>query len=233
MKVPGTATALRGIVACRAVALLLVAGAPPAGAQSLFERLNLDQLRLSALGASVGAVRPTKMEQTQSYALHADYGEITRNVRVIFSATYWGSRYTDDVVRQFERQLQGNIVDPSGDDTLRHSRVNVSDIAVGMELRLMSPAARLRILRPYLGGAVSAHVLNAEGKLIQNTFMESALDNIFAGVAAVGGLDLALLPRVSVGLQLRYEIMSGLRFGSGRIVASYHFDPLRRRGEGQ
>jgi hypothetical protein len=212
---------------CAALASLFVAWATPVRAQTLFERLNLDRLQLSALGGSMGPVRPTQMEQTDAYAMHADYGEITRRVRVVFTATYWGSRYTDAVVRQFEQQLLENIVDPAGDDTLRQSRVSVSDIAVAMELRWTATRSGT-FLRPYLGGAASAHVINAEGRLIQNTFVENALDNIFAGVAAVAGVDLAPLARLSAGVQLRYEIMSGLRFGSGRVVATYHLDPLRR-----
>ena len=213
---------------CAAAVVASAIVATSARAQTLFERLNLDRLRFTAIGASMGTVRPTKMEQTEAYALHADYGEIAPRVRVVFSTTYWGSRYTDAVVRQFERQLQANIVDPSGDDTLRTSRVTVSDIAVAMELRWMATAARGTIVRPYLGGAASAHVINAEGRLIRDTFVENALDNIFAGIAAVAGVDLAPVARVSAGIQLRYEIMSGLRFGSGRLVATYHFDPPRR-----
>jgi len=218
-------TAARCAAAVAASAIV----ATSARGQTLFERLNLDRFQFTAIGASMGTVRPTKMEQTEAYALHADYGEIAPRGRVVFSTTYWGSRYTDAVVRQFERQLQANIVDPSGDDTLRTSRVNVSDIAVAMELRWMATAARSgTIVRPYLGGAASAHVINAEGRLIRDTFVENALDNIFAGIAAVAGVDLAPLAHVSAGIQLRYEIMSGLRFGSGRLVATYHFDPPRR-----
>ncbi len=218
-------------MAARLAGAAVLAAAWPLAApgQSLFERLNLDRLQLSALGASMGAVRPTQMEPTESYAVHADYGEIANRVRVVFTATYWGSRYRDAVVRQFERQLQTIIVDPAGDDTLRPSNVSVSDIAVGTELRWMATRwSRSTVLRPYLGGVASAHVLNAEGRLIQNTFVESALDNIFAGVGAVAGLDIAPVPRVSAGVQLRYEIMSGLRFGSGRVVATYHLDAPRR-----
>jgi hypothetical protein len=222
----------------RAAALGIVAGAlawpgaaTPARAQSLFERLNLDRLRLTAMGASVGAVRPTRMEQAQAYSLHADYGEIAPRVRVIFSATYWGSRYTDDVVRQFEQRLQANIVDPGADDTIRHSRITVSDIALSAELRWGAPTtSTFSVVRPYLGGALTAHVINAEGKLIRDTFVENALDNITAGVGAVAGLDLVPFSRLSVGLQLRYDLLSGLRFGSGRLVATYHFDPARGRG---
>jgi hypothetical protein len=74
-----------------AAVLALAVGWPRAAAgQSLFERLNLDRLRLSALGASVGPVLPTRVRATRAYGLHADYGEITPPWRVVFGVTGGG-----------------------------------------------------------------------------------------------------------------------------------------------
>src|SRR4051812_23841909 len=61
-----------------AAPLLLLASAR-LGAQSepsMFERLNLDRLRLTSLGGAYGIVKPTQTERTNSYAVFADYGEI-------------------------------------------------------------------------------------------------------------------------------------------------------------
>src|SRR5688572_31832249 len=87
--------------------VMLGALAPPcAHAQSLFERLNLDRLRLTALGVTAGPVRASRAEHAQSYGVFADYGYIARSWRIVFSATYWGSRFRDDFVNTFEQRLR-------------------------------------------------------------------------------------------------------------------------------
>ena len=94
---------LRAVVAIAALGTI----ASPLAAQDrpgLFERLNLDKLKLTAFGTSMGPVAPTSIVPTVSMSLHADYGEIAPKWRVVFSATYWGSRYRDDVVDRLERK---------------------------------------------------------------------------------------------------------------------------------
>src|SRR5687767_10499846 len=81
--------------------ILMAAGSQQASGQGLFERLNLDKLKLTAMGGSYGAIQPTQMEATQAYSIHADYGEIADRWRVVFNVTYWGSRYRENVVRDF------------------------------------------------------------------------------------------------------------------------------------
>jgi hypothetical protein len=83
--------------------------------------------------------------------------------------------------------------------------------------------------KPYLGGNVSFHVLNAEGKLINGTFLEQSLDNIAVGVAGTGGIDIVLFSHLSVGASARYDLLSGIRYSSLRLAGTYLFDraPLR------
>ena len=192
---------------------------------TILQRFNIDKLRLTALGISLGAVKITQVRATQSYSLHADYGNIAQNWRVVFSATYWGSRYSAKTLRTFEDTLRKVIRDSTGDYELALGRVTISDIALGSELR-WSPSrfARGR-LRPYAGGGLAAHVVNAEGRAISGTFVERALDNITAGVIATAGADVILFPQLSTGMQARYDLLSGARFGSLRIVGTYVFEP--------
>ena len=211
------------------LALALLLGAPAtAGAQGVFERLNLDKLKLTAMGASYGSVEPSQMGATQAYSIHADYGEIAERWRVVFTATYWGSRYDDEVVRDYADSLRRSLEDPEGNARLIAAGVSVSDIAIGGDVR-WSPRFRFLRLRPYLGGNVSFHVLNAEGRLIDGTFVERALDNIATGIAAVGGMDVVVLPHISLGGQARFDLLSGLQYSSLRLVGTYLFDaaPLR------
>ena len=211
------------------LALALLLGVPVvAGAQGVFERLNLDKLKLTAMGASYGAVEPSQMGATQAYSIHADYGEIAERWRVVFTATYWGSRYDDEVVRDYADSLRRSVEDPEGNARLIAAGVSVSDIAIGGDVR-WSPRFRFLRLRPYLGGNISFHVLNAEGRLIDGTFVERALDNIATGIAAVGGMDVVVLPHISLGGQARFDLLSGLQYSSLRLVGTYLFDaaPLR------
>jgi hypothetical protein len=189
--------------------------------QSLFERLNLDRLRLTALGVTAGPVRASRAEHAQSFGVFADYGYIARSWRVVFSANYWGSRFRDEFVDTFEQRLREQVIDPSGDDTLELGHINVSDIALEVELRYTPrPTA---VLRPYAGGGLGAHIINAESPFINDTFVESALDNISAGFAAFAGVDTAPAGRISFGLQARLNLLSNLRYWSGRGVVTYFF----------
>ena len=202
--------------------LMLVALTPSRGeAQSLFERLNLDRLRLTALGVTAGPVRASRAEDAQSFGVFADYGYIARSWRVVFSANYWGSRFRDVFVDTFEQRLREQVIDPSGDDTLDLGRINVSDIALEVDLRY-TPRPNA-FLRPYAGGGLGAHMINAESPFINDTFVESALDNISGGFAMFAGVDTAPAGRISFGLQARLNLLSNLRYWSGRGLVTYFF----------
>jgi hypothetical protein len=207
------------------LALAAVPARPLAAQGSLFERLNLDRLRFTALGVNAGPVWLVRVEPTESYSIQADYGEITDHWRVLFSVSYWGSQYKPEVVTEFEKQLQESIVDPSGDDVIEVGRVRVSDIALEVEVRWM-PIERA-ILRPYVGGAFGAHIINAESRFIEGTFVESALDNINSGLSGMVGLETAPVGRLTLGVQARYTLVSNVRFGSVRAGASYYLSPPR------
>ena len=207
------------------VSLLATLLPRPSAAQvsgTIFERLNLDRLRLTALGVGFGSVTPSRAEPTKLYAIQADYGEIAPRWRVVFTATYWGTRFRDDVVKEFIDSLGSVITDPAGDDSMHTPRITESDIALSADVR-WTPK-RSTVLRPFVGGGIGVHVINAEGKPIGGTFVESSLDTITTGVPALIGLDAVLRRRLSVGVQARYDLISAARFGSIRIGASYLFD---------
>src|SRR5688572_18020410 len=154
-----------------ALIALGVCVARPARAQaqgSWLERLGIDKLRFSALGAQVGRVSPYGIEPTTSYSLQVDYGELTPGWRIGFNATYWGSRFRDRKVRAYADSLRNTISDPTGDAEVVLGDVTVSDIVLGAEARrTFFPSAWLR---PYVGGGVATHVVNADGRLIDGTF---------------------------------------------------------------
>ena len=172
--------------ACLALLLLVVCVLPSARAQSLFERLNLDRLQLTSLGATAGTIHPSRAHDTEGYGVYADYGYIARSWRVVFSATYWGSQFDDEVVETFEQRLREQIIDPSGDDTLELGDIDVSDIALEVDFRY-TPRPNAAI-RPYAGGGLGAHIINAESPFINDTFVESCARQHLGGVCRVRGI---------------------------------------------
>ncbi|GAC1651057.1 MAG: hypothetical protein NVS4B3_10940 [Gemmatimonadaceae bacterium] len=202
---------------------------PLRGQETAFERLGLDRLRLTSLGAGAGMVKPVQVVGTQAYSLFADYGEIIPHWRVVFTATYWGSRFTDATVRAFADSLQKNaLIDTSGRARVDPGRVSISDIALGADMRWSPPWPPA--FRPYVGGGLTAHVLNAEGKLINGTFVERALDSIAAGFSALTGVQTAIGRHIIVDVQARYDLVSGIRYGSARAGLSYLFDAPHGEG---
>ena len=78
--------------------------------------------------------------------------------------------------------------------------------------------------RPYIGGGLATHVVNADGRLIDGTFVERATDVIAVGVAGTTGVNIRVLRHIALEAQARYDFLSLARFGSLRVGASYYFD---------
>jgi opacity protein-like surface antigen len=194
---------------------------------SWLERLGIDKLRFTALGAQVGRVNPQGIEPANSYSLQVDYGEITPGWRIGFNATYWGSRFRDRNVRAYADSLRNAIVDPTNDAQVVLGRITVSDIVLGADARRMFfPNGWVR---PYVGGGIATHIVNADGRLIDGTFVERATDIIAAGIAGIAGADVRIVRHVALDVQARYDFLSLARFGSIRVGASYYFDTPRPR----
>ena len=214
-----------------AIITLLIATAVPRPAMgqaegSWLERLGIDNLRFTALGVQVGRVNPHGIESTPVYALQVDYGEIAPSWRVVFNATYWDSRFRDRNVRAYADSLRNAISDPTGDAVVVLGDITVSDIALGADLR--RTFFNTALIRPYLGGGLATHIVNADGRLIDGTFVERATDVIAVGVAGIAGTSIRVLPHVALDAQARYDFLSLARFGSIRIGANYYFDNPRR-----
>lgn len=212
-----------------AAALALVAvAARPARAQErgVFERLGLDRLQFTGLGLSLGRIDPAQVEATSVYAIAADYGTIGPNWRLVFGTSYWESRMSDDAVRRFVDSLATSIDDPTGDATLRASRITMYDVTFSGGVR-WTPVVRWGV-QPYAAFGAAAHVMNAEGKLINGTFVERALDNIEAGFWASGGVELRPHPRFAVDAHARADLLSGFRSAQISVGAMYYLGPVRR-----
>jgi hypothetical protein len=207
--------------------------APATGEEDgIWSRLGLDRLRLGGVGVAIGGVKPSQMEPTTAFTVEADYGEFVPRWRVVFVTDVWSSRLDETAIRRYRDALRRVVIDPAGDDTFNVGRVRVSDIALGVDARYRPRRSRSEFFRPYLGVGVAAHVLNGEGRAIANTFVERSLDNIAVGPSFAAGLDAVFFQHVTLGMQARYDLVSGARYGSIRALGTYLFDrtPTRPRG---
>ncbi len=199
---------------------MLALCASRAHAQSLWQRLDLDRLRLEGIGAVAGPVTPANVVSTSSYGVEGDYGEIAPHLRVGFSGSYWSSHFTDKTVNGFITQLEKSLDNPN--DSIKFDRVKVSAISVEVDLRYTPTNVRAAV-QPYIGGALGIHIVNAESKLIKGTFVESALDNIGAGITGIAGIGILPTHRVSALAEARYTLLGSQRFGTVRAGAMFHF----------
>ncbi|MBA2683934.1 MAG: outer membrane beta-barrel protein [Gemmatimonadaceae bacterium] len=192
----------------------------PASAQNVFQRLDLDKLRLEGIGVVVGPVSPSTIVSAQSYGIQADYGEIAPHLRIGFSGSFWNSRFDDKTVARFITQLEQSLSNP--EDSIKFNRVKISTISIEADLRY-TPTGAHAAVQPYVGGGLGLHIVNAESRLIRNTFVESALDNIGAGISALAGVAILPTHRVSVSVEARYTVLGTIRFGTVRAGGMFHF----------
>jgi hypothetical protein len=204
----------------------LVLLADPAAGQQLGNRITFDSLQLSALSVDVGSVRPRQVVPATIFGIAADYGKLSQSLRLRFEGSYWESRLTDDVTRAFTDSLRHIITDPSHDDAVVYSQVNMYDVTMGLSARWIPMQSS--VFQPFIGAGVGVHVINAEGPLIDGTFVERLFDTISTGLFGEAGMLFKPLPRFGVDGRLRVDLVNGFRAVSARAGGVYYFGPLRR-----
>src|SRR6185436_9889868 len=187
--------------------------------------LNLDKLQLVSLGVGAGRILASQVEPAMLYGISADYGEFARSWHVVFGVSYWESRYRDKVVQTFVDSLNAkNLSNPSGPNVVP-SRINIYDVTFSAEARF-TPTYSGEI-KPFLGFGFSGHVINAEGSLINGTFVERSLDNVASGLFLTGGASIKLLRHFGIDGEARADLLSGFRSTQVRAGATYYFGHIR------
>ena len=209
------------------VVLFLALAAYPAvvPAQNVGNRIWFDSLQLSALSIDNGRIRPAQAEPARVFGITADYGRLSRTLRLRLEVGYWESRLTDAVVRTFTDSLHRTIIDPSRDDSTIRSRVRLYDVILGLSSRWLPMQTSL--IQPFVGAGVALHVINAKGPLIDGTFVERLFDAVSAGPFAEAGFVFKPLPRVGIEARLRGDLLNSFRSHSVRAGGIYYFGPLR------
>lgn len=202
------------------VAVTLATATRAAAAQDApTSRFPFDKLQIVSIGGSIGRIDPSEVERTTLYAVHADYGEIASGWHVVVGTSFWASRFREAVVQTFVDSLQKSLNDTSARVT--PSRVSVFDITFSGDLRYVAKYGDA--LDPFLGVGIAAHVINADGKLIDGTFVERALDDIATGLFVTTGVSLRLVGNLGVEAAARADLLSTFRSVQVRAGATYYF----------
>ena len=218
-------TVFRGL----AVLALTVVAAPVARAQDgVLHKLNVDNLEIQSLGVAFGRILPSQVLPANLVALQGDYGNILPQWRVVFGASYWESRFEDDVVQAFADSLQKSLSDPAS--RVIASPIRIYDVTFSVDARYTPQYSGW--FKPFGGVGIAAHVVNAEGKLIKGTFVERSLDDIAAGLYATGGLTVQLVSHFGIEASARGDLLSGFRSTQVKVGAAYILGHRRERPDG-
>jgi hypothetical protein len=191
----------------------------------IIRTLGLDRLQITSLGAAYGLIAPSQVKSTHLYAVQADYGNISPTWRVVVGASFWSSRFDDDVVQTFVDSLHKSLTNASAHVVA--SQVRVYDVAFSGDVRFTPDYSG--DIKPFIGVGLAAHVINAEGPLIDGTFVERALDDIAAGFYVTGGAAVRLVPHFGIEAAARADLLSGFRSIQVRAGAAYYFGHIRGR----
>jgi hypothetical protein len=194
-------------------------------AQSFFDRLNFDKLQIASLGGAVGRIQPSQVEPTSLIAIQADYGEVAPQWRIVVSGSYWSSRFRAGVVQAFVDSLNKSLADPTGQAAVKPSPITLYDVTFSGEARFTPKYSG--DIKPFIGVGFAAHVINAEGSLIDGTFVERSLDDIAAGLFLTGGASLRIVNHFGINGMVRADLLSGFRSTQVLAGATYYFGHVR------
>jgi hypothetical protein len=161
---------------------------------------------------------------TTIFALGADYGEIAPAWHVIFGVSYWESRFRDAVVETFVDSINKSIP-VGGTGRVEPSKISLYDVTFSVEGRYVP--VHSNDLKPFIGVGLAAHAINADGKLINGTFVERSLDNIAAGAFMTAGVSVRILKHFGVDVNARGDLLSSFRSTQVRAGATYYFGHVR------
>ena len=193
-------------------------------AQPGFDSIALDRLQIQSLGLSAGWVDPSQLLPTQLYALQAEYGPVAPGWRASFGVSFWDSRFRDGVVQTFVDSLQKSVSQPTAQ--VLPSLIHVYDVTFSLGLHYTPPTMNGDV-RPYFGFGAAAHVINAEGKLINGTLVERSLDEIAAGLFVNAGVTIRIIRHFGLEGSVRGDMLSAFRSTSARIGGNYYFGRVR------
>jgi hypothetical protein len=216
----------------RLFAGLLLAGlcfgaATPAVAQ-VWEEYDYENLEFRGISIDLGWVTPSRVTNTLQLGLRADLGYLGPNVRIVPSLSFWSSELRTTELARLAEQIQSICLRQHGAGQcppLDLGEVRMSNLSLGLDAVYEFPDTPLLFV-PYLGAGGSLHFLNSRGDLINDTFVEDALDSLAPGLNVIGGIRIPLTEGLEALAEARYMLGSEIRYGTLTAGATWLF-PVR------
>lgn len=195
------------------LAVLLLLAATPLRAQEFLEQFSYEGLRFSGIAVEFGGILSNNITTRPIGGIRVDLGVIAPRIRVVVGGSYFKGDFKQERIAEFERRLE-DVLAGCGCDSISVGSITQSNIELYFALQYLVPAAGR--VRPYVGVGFSAHVRDGDGAVIDETFVEDALDTVAAGVDGAVGVDVAITPRVAVLAEVRGVLTSELQSASAR-----------------
>lgn len=159
------------------------------GAQTL-EDYDYENLAFRGVGVEVGWMFPRRVESDLAIGLRADLGELGPGLRIVPRLEYWSSTLRASKLAALRENILRLCREPGEDCVRDFGRVEVSDLALHMDAHYTFP--EYTAVMPYLGAGFGIHLLNGQGEVIDDTFLEDLLDAISPGFNLIGGAEIPL-----------------------------------------
>ena len=182
-------------------------------AQGVLNEFSYDNLKLSGIQVDVGVLGATQLKGTTVGGVRFDYGRIAPKVRLLLGLSYFRSDFDQEALNRFEARLD-SFVNPGVPDSVSVGQVRLGDIVGDVDFQFVFPQGRG--ITAYVGTGVSIHVRNGSGDLINETFVEDALDVVTAGLNGTIGFEFNLSRVWRFTLDGRGVLSSGLSTASLR-----------------
>lgn len=213
------------------LALALLFGFPLAAAAQELADYDYENLRLTALGLSLSALGPNRMDGTLGLGLHADLGYLGPNVRITTTLGYWGSKLRSGEVQRLSNQLRDLCErQPTAGSCPRLDlgEIRMRDVFLGADAAYVLQT--YEYFEPYAGAGLALHLLDGRGEAINGTFVEDLLDTLSPGISVHGGVQTPVLRPVTLFGEARYTLSPDVRYGSVAVGAMVRLaNPLPHR----
>jgi opacity protein-like surface antigen len=184
---------------------------------------DYENLTFRGVGFDVGRIWPSNLDPATTFRLRVDLGYLGPGVRIVPSITYWKTTVERGEIARFNEQLEeigaGTNVDLG--------EIELSDLALQLDAHFVWTTPIDLLL--YVGAGAGLHILNGQGRSIDDTFIEDLFDSVMPGVTALGGVEYEILDRVRVYGEGHFTIVSDI-LNPGLTVGAAVMFPGRPQG---
>ena len=194
-------------------------------AQGVLNQFSYDSLKLWGIQADLGVLGASRLRGTVVGGIRLDYGRIAPRIRVLLGVSYFKGEFDRNATNQLAQRLRAIVNDPDSNFVIDVGRIMWSDLTTDVDLQYVLPQGHT--VTAYLGAGLSLHIMNGNGKAINGTFVEDALDGVSAGLNGTMGFEIATSPTWRFTVEARGVLSTQLSTGSLRGGIMYRLPGKR------